>query len=78
MQAAVNNVEEFLATKDDNNWNLPVKAEMPLHTSYGLELYVSIELIPAESTHNMSLIGMMMCMVEFVQVDICLECSTMC
>ena len=38
---------------------------------------MSIELRPAEATHIMSLIGMMMCMVEFGQVDICLECSMM-
>ena len=63
MQAAVNNIEDFISTKDDNNCNLPEKLETPLQTSYCPELDVSPELGPNEVEYYISLIGMMRRMV---------------
>ena len=48
MQAAVNNIEDFIATQYDSNWNLIEEAETPLQTIYCLEIYVYPELVPNE------------------------------
>jgi hypothetical protein len=77
VQAAVKNVEEYLAKRSDENWKLPTKAETPLRTSYRPELDVSPELQPTDAAYYMSLIGMIRWIVELGRVDICLECSMM-
>ena len=71
------NVEEFLATKDDDNWKLPTKTETPLHTSYRPGLYVPLGLGPNEAAYYISIIGMMGWMFKIGQVYICLKCSMM-
>ena len=75
MQAAVKNVEEFLATKDDDNWKMPTKTETPLHTSYRPGLYVPLGLGPNEAAYCMSLMAMMRCMVEIGRVYIWIDFS---
>ena len=77
VQAAVKNVEEYLAKRDDANWRLPTKAETPMRTSYRLVLDVSPELQPTDAAYYMSLIGMLRWIVELGRVDVCLECSTL-
>jgi hypothetical protein len=77
VQAAVKNVEEYLAKRSDENWKLPTKAETPLRTTYRPELDVSPELQPTDAAYYMSLIGMIRWIVELGRVDICLECSMM-
>jgi hypothetical protein len=64
IQAAVNNVEEYLSKRDDVNWTLPVRAETPIQTSY-----------PINAAYYMSLIGVLRWIVELGRVDVCLECS---
>ena len=75
VQAAVKNVEEYLAKRKDPNWRLPPKAETPMRTSYRPELDVSPELQPTDAAYYMSLIGMLRWIVELGRVDVCLECS---
>jgi hypothetical protein len=75
VQAAVKNVEEYLAKRDNVNWNLPTRAETPMQTSYRPELDVSPELQPTDAAYYMSLIGVLRWIVELGRVDICLECS---
>jgi hypothetical protein len=75
VQAAVKNVEEYLAKRGDANWKLPTKAETPMQTSYRPELDVSPELQPTDAAYYMSLIGMLRWIVELGRVDVCLECS---
>ena len=77
VKAAVNNADEFLATKYDNYWKMPEKAYNTLQTSYHPDIYVSPELGPNEVVYYMYLIGIMRWMVETGWMYICLECSTM-
>ena len=75
VQAAVKNVETYLATQD--KWKLPAKAETPMTTSYRPELDVTPELQEVDAAYYMSLIGILRWMVELGRVDICLEVSMM-
>ena len=77
VQAAVKNVEEYLAKQVTERWKLPTKAETPLRTTYHPKLDVSPELGSTEATYYMSLIGVLRWIVELGRVDICLECSVM-
>jgi hypothetical protein len=77
VRAAVNNVEEYLAKREDARWRLPAKAETPLRTTYRPELDVSPELGPSDAAYYQSLVGMLRWIVELGRVDICLECSMM-
>ena len=70
VQAAVKNVEEYLAKGDDTNWRLPTKAETPLLTSYRPELDVSPELQPTDAAYYMPLISMLRWIVELGHVDV--------
>ena len=73
VQAAVKNVEEYLAKQVTERWKLPTKVETPLRTTYRPELDVSPELGSTEATYYMSLIGVLRWIVELGRVDICLE-----
>jgi hypothetical protein len=77
VQAAVKNVEDYLATRNDERWKLPRKADTPMRTVYRPELDVSPELGPTEAAYYMSLIGILRWIVELGRVDVCLECSMM-
>ena len=46
VQAAVKNVEEYLATRNNERWKLPGRAETQMRTAYRPELDVSPELGP--------------------------------
>ena len=76
-QAAVKNVEEYLAKEENKHWKLPSKAETPMTTSYRPELDISRELNPTEAAYYQSLIGVLRWIVELGRVDICLEVSMM-
>ena len=75
VQAAVNNVEEYV--KDKDNLNVKIRAETPMQTAYRPELYVRMDLTPVRESYYMSLIGILRWIVELGRVDICLEVSTM-
>jgi hypothetical protein len=77
VQAAVKNVEEYLAKDENKRWKLPAKADTPLSTVYRPELDVTPELGPAEAAYYQSLIGVLRWIVELGRVDICLEVSMM-
>lgn len=77
VQAAVKNVEEYLAKPENCKWKIPSKAETPTQTTYRPELDVSPELSPEESAYYQSLIGVLRWIVELGRVDICLEVSMM-
>ena len=77
VQAAVKNVEEYLAKEENKRWKLPKKADTPMTTTYRPELDVSPELSPTEATYYQSLIGVLRWIVELGRVDICLEVSMM-
>jgi hypothetical protein len=77
VQAAVKNVEEYLATRNNERWKLPGKAETPMRTAYRPEIDVSPELGPTAAACYMSLIGILRWIVELGRVDVCLECSMM-
>ena len=74
VQAAVKNVEEWLAKSDRK---LPKKAEAPFKTGYRPEIDVSRELVGDEASYYQSLIGILRWIVELGRVDICLEVSLM-
>ena len=74
VQAAVKNVESYLAKKD---LKLAARAETPIQTSYRPELDVSDELQPGDASYYQSLIGILRWMVELGRIDICLEVSMM-
>ena len=75
VQAAVKNVEEYLAKQVDDRWKLPAKAETPIQTSFRPELDISPELNGTEASYYQSLIGVLRWMVELGRIDICLEVS---
>ena len=75
IQAAVKNVEEYLAKRDDGWWSLPAKAETPIQSTYCPELDVSPELGAEDALYYQSLIGVLRWIVELGRVDICLEVS---
>ena len=54
VQAAVNNVEEYV--KDKDNLNVKIRAETPMQTAYRPELYVRMDLTPVRESYYMSLI----------------------
>ena len=70
VQAAVNNVEEYLATTD---LKPPSKALTPIQTSYRPETDTTLELNATEYAYYQSLVGILRWMVELGRVDICLE-----
>ena len=72
-QAAVKNVEEYLAKQVAERWKLPTKAETPLRTTNRPELDVSPELGYTEAAYYMSLIGVLRWIVELGRVDVFLE-----
>ena len=59
----------------DSKYRIPVKANMPMRTTYRAELDVSPELSPEYASYSQSLIGALWWIVELGGVDICLECS---
>ena len=59
VQAAVKNVEEYVAKQTGKGWVFPKSAETPLTTSYQPELDVSPELGPTEAAYYMSLISVL-------------------
>ena len=77
VQAAVKNVEDFLAKEENKRWKMPRNADTPLRTTYRAELDVSPELSPAYAAYYQSLIGVLRWIVELGRVDICLEVSMM-
>ena len=77
VQAAVKNVEEYLAKQVTERWKLPTKVETPLRTTYRPELDVSPELGSTEVAYYISLICVLRWIVELGCVNMCLECSTM-
>ena len=77
VQAAVKNVEDYLAKPENTRWKLPTKADTPLQTSYRPELDVTPALCPEDASYYMSLIGVLRWIVELGRVDICLETSMM-
>ena len=77
VQAAVKNVEDYLAKEENKLWKFPKNAETPMTTSYRPELDVSPELRPSEAVYYQSLIGILRWIVELGRVDICLEVSMM-
>ena len=60
VQAAVKNVEEYLASKEKK---LPSRASAPFTSNYRPEVDTSPELDPAEASYYMSLIGVLRWMV---------------
>ena len=56
---------------------MPSKADTPLTTTYRPELDVSRELNVADAAYYQSLIGILRCIVELGQLDVCLEVSMM-
>ena len=77
VNAAVKNVEAFLAKEENSRWKLPRKAETPLATTYRPELDVSPELKSNNALYYQSLSGVLRWIVELGRVDICLEVSMM-
>lgn len=77
VQAAVKNVEEYVAKEENKRWKLPVKAETPTRTTYRPELDVSRELGSTDAAYYMSLIGVLRWIVELGRIDVCLEVSMM-
>ena len=74
-QAAIKNVQEYLAKDHMKGWKIPKKAEMPIQSSYCPELDVSPELSVDLASYYQSLIGILRWIVELGRVDICLEVS---
>ena len=75
VQAAVKNVEDYLAKDENKRWSLPSKADTPMKSNYRAELDVSAELSPGDASYYQSLIGVLRWIVELGRVDICLEVS---
>ena len=77
---AVKNVERYLNDCHcigDTRFCIPAKANIPMRTSYQLELDTSPELVGKDAWYYMSLIGVLRWIVELGKVDICLECLMM-
>lgn len=77
VQAAVKNVEDWLAKEENKHWHMPKRAETPMQTSYRPEIDLSPELDGGEAAYYQSLIGILRWIVELGRVDICLEVSMM-
>ena len=77
VQAAVKNVEDFLAKEENKHWKMPKNVDTPLQTVYRPELDVSPELTPTYAAYYQSLIGILRWIVELGRCDICLEVSMM-
>jgi hypothetical protein len=75
VQAAVKNMEGYLAKPENGKWKIPSRAETPTQTTYRPELDVGPELSAVESAYYQSLIGVLRWIVELARVDICLEVS---
>jgi hypothetical protein len=74
VQSAVNNVEEYLASKGEK---LPYKAPTPLSSGYRPEIDVSPELGGEEASYFHSLIGVLRWIVELGRADMDCEVSMM-
>ena len=74
VQAAVQNVEDYLPKHADPRWKLPNGVQTPMRSTYRPEIDVTPELEPTEAAYYMSLIGILRWIVELGRVDICLEC----
>ena len=74
VQAAVNNVEEYLKKRGKS---LTPKARDVIPKGYRPEIDVTPELEPGEASYYASLIGILRWMVELGRVDICTEVSMM-
>ena len=77
VQAAVDNVKNYLSREENKHLSMPKKADTPLTTSYRLELDVTPELNAEYSSYYQSLIGILWWIVELGRIDICLEVSMM-
>ena len=77
VQPAIKNVEEYVGRPKNTHLKISSKAETPLTTSYRPELDVSPELMPRDSAHYQSLIGILQWIVELGRIDICLDVSMM-
>ena len=75
VQAAVNNVEEYIVTHSDERWKLPYKAKKPMRNSYQPYIYLFPKLGPSDTTYYISLINILQFIVEIGRLDICIECS---
>ena len=74
VQAAVSNVEEYLAKKNEK---LYARAGAPLSNGYRPEIDMSEECGEAEASYYHSLIGVLRWIVELGRADICVEVSMM-
>lgn len=74
VQAAVTNVEDYLATKGEK---LVAKAPTPMSNGYRPEIDLSPELAEKDASYYYSLIGILRWIVELGRVDICCEVSMM-
>ena len=77
VQAAVRNVEEYIAKSHDKSWKIPNKVETPMRSTYQPELDVSEGLSPSDTAYYQSLIAILWWIVELGCVDVCLEVSMM-
>jgi len=71
VQAAVNNVEEYLKKIDMRM--LSTKVKTPLSNKYGQKIDMSEELSESEALYYHSLIGVLRWIVELGHADICVE-----
>ena len=72
VQAAVNNVEEYLVKTDQK---LPLKALTPIQNLFRPDLDTTSELTKLDASYYQSLIDILLWMVELGRVDIFLEVS---
>ena len=74
VQAAVKNVETFLAETKDKRWKMPARTgSSAIPASYRPELDITPELEPELAAYYNSLIGILQWINELGRVDICLE-----
>ena len=77
VQAAIKNVEAYICNNATGQLKLPAKTEMPLRGTYRPELDLLPELGHEDVSYYQSLITILCWIIEFGQVDMCLEVSKM-